>query len=315
MKALDFTPLRKPDGSFDPMDRIKATLQFGPSWFAILEGQDHVVALLGRNLDNSYTLLRNFTLPGTELMFPLILVGPTGVFVLSVLNERGLYRAKGEEWSIIQGERVITARVNPLKRTLQYVAVLQKYLAKQGFEQVKVEGVLLAASPGLQVESVRPAARVVMFDALDRFAISVAQTPPALAPAFVQQVVERIQRPASDKKTAAAPASPPGEEAPVYVPESRRTFYDEPQQASNSLTSPSDDRLAFGFVDDQPAVREESPRRPAAESAPKKLARRAAPRKKKGGLSNRQLAILGGVFLFWVCLLVVFIVWAVINAV
>lgn len=324
MKALDFTPLRKPDGSFEPMDRIKLTMKFGPSWFATLEGQDHVVALLERNLDSGYTLLRNFTLPGTELMFPLILVGPVGVFVLSVLNERGLFRAKGEEWGIVQGERIIAARINPLKRTLQFVAVLQKYLEKQGFTQVKVEGILLGASPGLQVESVRPAVRVVMFDALDRFAISVAQARPSLAPSLVQQVVERIQNPAA-KKAAVVPPPPSASsepprraETPVYIPEGMRVFDDAPGQDSESPAFSGDDRLAFGFAEDQPAMREApaQPSAPQAAPVPRKAARRESLRKKKkGGLSNRQMTILGGVFLFWVCLLVAFILWAVINAV
>lgn len=307
MKALDFTPLRKPDGSFEPLDRIKLTMKFGPSWFAALEGQDHVVALLERNLDNGYTLLCNHTLPGTELMFPLILVGPAGVFVLTVLNERGLFRAKGEEWAIIQGERIIAVRINPLKRTLQYAAALQKYLEKQGLTQVKVEGVLLAANPGLQVESVRPAVRVVMFDALDRFAISVAQARPVLVPSQAQQVVARLQNPAPPP----APEPPRREETPVYIPEGMRAFDDEPVYAPDSSPALDDDRLTFGFADDQPAMRQASQSMPAS----RKAARRSATgQKKKGSLSNRQMVILGGVFIFWVCLLVAFIVWAVINA-
>ncbi len=301
MKVLDFTPLRKPDGSFEPLDRIKATLQFGPSWFALLEGQDHVVALLERNLGSGYTLLRNFTLPGADLMFPLILVGPAGVFIINVANERGLFRAKGEEWSVIQGERAVPVRINPLRRTLQFAAVLQKYLEKQGFPQVKVEGALLAANPGLQVESVRPAARVVMFDALDRFAISVAQTPPSLPPALVQQIVTRIQNPLSPQKEA-PPAAPP---APPSSP---------PQSATQNQPALEDDRLSLGFAEDQPVVQAVSSEphpvapRPVRRTAPRKKA------KKRAGLSTRQLAILGGIFLFWVCLLVGFIVWAVINA-
>ncbi len=323
MNVLDFTLLRKPDGSFEPMDRIKLTMKFGPSWFATLEGQDHVVALLGRHLGSTFTLLRNFTLPGTELIFPLILAGPVGVFVLNVVNERGLFRAKGDEWGIIQGERIIAARINPLKRTLQYVAVLQKFLQKQGLDQSKVEGILLGANPGFQVESVRPAARVVMFDALDRFAISVAQARPTLASALVRQVVEQIQNPAA-KKPAGVPPPPPAApqparnaETPVYIPEGMRPLHDQQTQSSEFRPALEDDRLAFGFADDQPAAREERPQfAPEAAPAPGKAARRELPRKKKkSGLSNRQMAILGGVFLFWVCLLVGFIVWAVINAI
>lgn len=319
MNVLDFTPLRSPDGKIAPLDRIKATLKFGPSWIAVLEGQDHVAALLGRQLDNRFTLLRNHTLPGTELMFPMILAGPVGVFVLNVVNERGMYRAKGEEWGIIQGERVIPARINPLKRTLQYVAVLQKYLEKQDISQVKVEGILLGAAPGLHIDSVRPAARVVMFDALDRFAISVAQARATLSQDLAQQVITRIQNPAQ-KKTAppAAPEPPRHAETPVYIPEGLRATQEETAQPQGWAAAPNDDRLAFGFADDQPAMREEPPQPPAPKPGPGpgKAPHPPAPRKKKkGGLSTPQMAILGGVFLFWVCLLVGFIIWAVINAV
>jgi len=321
MKVLDFTPFRTEDGQIAPLDRFKSMFKFGMSWFVELEAQDHVVAVLNRQLGRDFTLLRNFTLPGTEVMYTMILVGPLGVYVLNVTNERGVFRAKGNEWGTMEGERFVPARENILKATVRLVALVKKYLEKQELGDIPVEGAILAANPGLHVDSVRPAVRIFMFDALDRFAVSAAQARPVLAHDVLTKTLARLQKPMQKKPVVSPPQQPEQsaqhqDETPAYVPQGLET------DGGNSNASGWDsDRMGFGFQDEaqaqpeQPQVqRAVAPRaeHPAQRAAPKPKVKKA---KSSFNISTRQMTILGGIFLFWVCLLVVFIVMVVANAI
>lgn len=225
MKLIDHTPFFK-DGQISATDRLKAMWKYGASWLKEVEAQQVAIEALEKGLGRGYTLLRNATLPGLDVEIPLILIGPTGIYVLYVTALRGTYRARGEEWGSIEGESFRPARVNLLRRVARLGRALQVYLQKQGFTDLPpVEAVLLCADPGLLVESARPIVRVVQRDALERFAISISQGRVVLGADRIQQIVNRIlnplpppaQRPpVRASPPAAVPAS--SREAEPYVP-------------------------------------------------------------------------------------------------
>lgn len=225
MKLIDRTPFFK-DGQISMTDRLKAIWKYGASWLKEVEAQPIVIAILEKGLARGYTLLRNVTLPGLEIEIPLILVGPTGIYVLYVTPLRGTYRARGEEWGLLEGENFRPARINLLRRTARLGRAVQVYLQKQGFGDLPpVEAVLLGADPGLIVESVRPIVRVVQRDALERFAASISQARVVLGVDRIQQIVNRILNPlppaARQPQAGSAPAAPAptqAQEVEPYVP-------------------------------------------------------------------------------------------------
>jgi hypothetical protein len=346
MRLLDKTPFRGEDGQISLMDKARATMKYGPAWLGDLEGQDKVVAILKKTLDTRFALLRNFLLPGTEVMVPLILVGPPGVFLLFVTNARGVYRAKGNEWGTIDGDHFAPAPVNLVSRTAKLAAGLQKFLERQGLT-VQVEGALLASSAGVQVESIRPAVKVVMSDAIGRFAQGLVQASTTLSPETVVTIVNRIENPAPPRSTgqldlqAAAPTPAPDEDAPkhktasgvpIYTPPGFEYQYDSeegapPEEEQFSFGGSNlDSRLGFGAEQSTPAPASsaifESPApeseverpapRPASRAAPRPAARK--PKiKTYGPFTLQQWLMIGGILVVWLCAMGGFVYFFVLN--
>jgi len=176
MKIADKTPFRNEGGVIDIMGRAQGTLKYGLTWYARVQAQDVAIAVMDKVLGANYVLLRNVTLPDTDIDLPLVLIGPPGIYLINVTHERGVYRARDEEWGTISGERFVAAGINQLQRTVKLGRVLQIYLDRAGYKgSLIVEPILMASDPGMHIESVRPAARIVMSDALERFAISMNQ--------------------------------------------------------------------------------------------------------------------------------------------
>ena len=204
MKILDKTPYRAENGQIDIIGQVRGSLSHGLSWNARLQAQDAVIAILEKVLGEKYVLVRNVTLPDTEIELPLVLVGPQGVFLINVAHERGVYRAKDDEWGTVRGEKFVPAAINQVKRTLKLGQVLQVYLDRAGFKgMLVVEPILMSADPGTHIESTRPAVRIIMSDALERFAISINQTRAILNADAIFKIVKTIMT-GPEKKAASA---------------------------------------------------------------------------------------------------------------
>ncbi len=315
MKIIDQTPFfNNETGEISTIDRIKAIMKFGQGWIAEVEAQKAVITVLDSVLDKNYTLLRNVTPPGMEASIPFILIGPPGVYVIYVAHLNGTYRAKGDQWGTITGNTFKPIKPNLLTRTDRMARAVQIYLQRHGYADLtSVDSVLLCADPGIHVDSLRPIVRVVMRDALDRFAVSVTQAHPLLSPEMVHNIANRILNPPkspspqqSEQAEAAIPLpteQPAGQED-YYIPP-----FSLPESPGADETSPAwtADRLGFGmagtegssapapsaqpFIDETtqetiPAPTAPAPTAPAAAAAP------AAPRKKRRGVSRGQLVFL-----------------------
>ncbi|MGB8212061.1 MAG: hypothetical protein WCE68_00750 [Anaerolineales bacterium] len=196
MKTIDQTPFYKENGELGMVDRAKAVIRFGAGWFKEVEAQRSVIAVFDRNLDKKYTLLHNVTPPGLNIMFPLILVGPTGLYVMTVTPLTGTVRAKADQWGTIVGDSLRTATPNMLTLTERMARAIQVFLKKQGIQEfLEAEAVLLCSDPSLHVDTMRPIVRVVMRDALDRFAASISQARVVLPPESVLKIVNCIITP------------------------------------------------------------------------------------------------------------------------
>lgn len=242
MKIIDQTPLLDEKGQLSLVNRVQGMLKYGFSWPANLEAQRTVIAQMNRVIEKGFTLFRNQQLGVSEIIVPLILVGPSGVYVMDATPLKGLYRARGNEWGTVVNERFQPAAINLLDRTAKLAKIVQVFFERQGTKlAAPVEPVLLAANPGMQIESLRPAVRVVMRDAIDRFAAGLLTARPLYNPAQVSELVERIQNPRSARR---AVEKPPEPQEDAFAQRDETPFPDmEPSRMNAILNSPQSDAL------------------------------------------------------------------------
>jgi hypothetical protein len=248
MKIVDHTPYFDTEtGKISFVDRARAMMKFGSTWIREVEAQNEIIPVLSKVLDKNYTLLRNVTPPGLEASFPFILIGPTGVFVIYVTPIAGMYRAKGDQWGTISGNTLKNEKPNLLTRTERMARAIQVFLQRQGYLSLtSVEAILLCSDLSVHVDSIRPIIRVVLRDALERFAISVTQARVSLSPEAVQDLIGRILNP---------PKPPETTETPEPQPTGK-----EEAAAKEEISSPlmkTDEIPTFAFLEPQPLARDE----------------------------------------------------------
>lgn len=306
MKLIDQTPYQNYKGEIAFLDRLKGTLKYGPSWYPELQAQKAIVQLLDRVLARGFILLRNCTLPGSEIIIPLILIGPPGIIVAYVTHLRGTYLAKGDSWRVLRGNTFQPAAVNLLTRVEGYARALKVFLERQGAKRaIPVEPVLLAADPGLYIDSQRSTVRVVMSDAIERWASGLLQAPPLLAPEHVEQLADRISNPRPARRQdvsaeEASPAAPPASSRETRGTEAKLSRAQAIFQSADKAEAFDLADLGFAFAEDEEAenvrsITETSPAVP--------LPARSSAGKRYFGMSGRQLALLGGLALIEICLL------------
>lgn len=217
MKVYDKTPFQDQQGNINIFSRIQGTLKYGLNWYNELEAQKSVVAQLDRLLDKGFVLIRNFTLPGSDIVIPLILIGPGSFSVILVTPVRGHFEAKGTEWNIVNNGVSAPAGRNLIDLLSKLTRALQRYLQINNINiPIQAEPVLIASDPGSNVESVRPAVRVVRSDAIKQFANTLNQSSPVLRAEQVLASADLIIDP-NLKST----EKPPEPEIPVERPVSR----------------------------------------------------------------------------------------------
>ncbi|MEW6403945.1 MAG: NERD domain-containing protein [Chloroflexota bacterium] len=300
MKIIDKTPFQNAQGGVDLSGRIQGTLKYGFDWFGELQVQKTVIAQLERSLEKGFVLIRNFTLPDVDVVIPIILVGPGGIYVIHVTNAKGQFEARGDQWDNVVNGRPMPARNNLLARVGKYGRALQVYLNRQKIQiPAPIEAVLIAANPGAHVDSLRPIARVVMSDAVKQFAASVAQARPIWRPTDnVHDVADRIVSPRPVEE------AQPAAQTPEAAQRSRASaIFD---AAENAQFNPAD--LEFAFEEGQPlapqgtpSLRETSPAQP--------LPRPSAQKRRILGMTMPQLVFLGAMFIVEFCVLIGFIVY------
>jgi hypothetical protein len=93
------------------------------------------------------------------------------------------------------------------------------FIERQGVKlPIEIEPVLIAANPGLHIETVRPAIKVIMIDGVKSFVSGMAASGPVLKPEAVHEFTERIVSPRSPKKAAPALEQPASHAVPTQPP-------------------------------------------------------------------------------------------------
>ncbi len=335
MKIVDQTPFFTENGELSLIDRLRATLEFGPGWVKEIEAQKSVISILKKSLDKNFTMLCNVIPPGLDARIPLILVGPTGLYVMVVTPKAGMFRAKGDQWGIISGNSIKAENPNLLTRTERMARAIQIYLQRQGYiDLFNVEAVLLCSDTATNVDSMRPIIRVIMRDMLERFAASIPQSRVVLSPESVFDIVNRLLNPPPpppSKSAVAAPPAPavvappaPAVAAPPAHPEAAGVA---PVQSASpfvsTFTLPSSSPFVSSETESIQPAPVSSAEAPAAsptsilastaksvpkapDAIPENSPSPAAPALPRFGLARNQIALLIGMAVIWILILAVF---------
>ena len=217
MKVYDKTPFQDAQGNIGVAGRLQGTLKYGPNWFPELEAQKAVISQLERLLDKGFVLIRNFNLPGSDIFIPIILIGPGSLSVIFVAAVKGHFEAKGDDWNIVTNGVSSPAKRNLIDLLGKLTRAFQKYLQIQNIKiPMQAEAVLIASDPGANIESVRPAVRVIRSDAIKQFANALNQAGPVLRAEQVLFSADLILEP-QPKST----ETPPEPQIPAERPVSR----------------------------------------------------------------------------------------------
>jgi hypothetical protein len=296
MKIVDQTPYYKENGELSILDRGRAILNFGPGWFKEIEAQKSVIAVLKKNLDKNYTLLCNIIPPGLEARIPLILVGPTGVYVMTVTPKIGMFRARGDQWGGVSGSSFRPENPNLLTLTEKMSRAIQVYLQRQGYADLSnVEAALLCSDPATTVDTMRPIIRVIMRDSLERFAASVMQARIVLNPESAFDIVNRLLNPPPP------PPSKPEEPAETAAPEA----------TPSPSAQPGDAYVPAFAMPGSASVGE--PASPGTGVLSQAIPTAAAHPRSRRGLTTKQITLLAGMAVIWLIIIVAIIILIAMN--
>ncbi|MGZ9235461.1 MAG: nuclease-related domain-containing protein, partial [Anaerolineales bacterium] len=263
--------------------------------------QKAFITFFDRQLEKGYTLIRNMTLGASVITVPMILLGPAGIYVIHVTYLRGRYEAKGNAWNEESGDGYKPASVNLIQQTSRMASAVKAFIERQGVKlPVSIEPVLIAANPGLHIESSKPAVRVMMIDGIKPFATGLVSAQRVLSAEAVHEFTERIVNPRLPRKGAAVMPRPAWQEEKTQPPQGQqasraRAIFDASEEAKPF--DPAD--FDFAMVDEAAAMETLSPSELdsiAVEPSPSP----APPRKRVLGMTPGQwivIAVLGIVFL------------------
>jgi len=308
MKIIDKTPLLNEKGELGMVQRVQGMLKFGFNWPTELEAQKAIITFFDRQLEKGYTLIRNMTLGASGIVVPIILLGPTGIHVIHVTYLRGRYEARGSAWNEESGDGYKPAEVNLIQQTSRMANAVKVFIERQGVKlPVPIEPVLIAANPGLHIEFVNPAIKVMMIDGIKSFVAGLSTGAHVLRAEAVHEYTERIINPRPAKKNVVS-GSMPGisatTEEKIQPPQNvsrARAIFTAAEEAKPF--NPAD--FDFAMVDEEtamealtPSLEESNPATP--------LPRPASPAKRVLGMTPLQLMIVAALVIALLCILAVF---------
>ncbi len=291
MKIIDKTPLQDEKGNIGILPRIQGTLKYGLNWYSELEAQKKVIPPLDRMLEKGFALIRNFTLPNSDIVIPMILIGPGSIAVMLATPVKGQFEAKGIDWNVVHSDgSAMPARRNLIDLTVKLSRAFQKYLERKNISlPVPVEPVLICSDPGAQVETLRPIARVVRSDAIKQFAGTLLQARPIMRSDSVYALAERIVNPEAAHDGTMEFADDPGK------PSSRAQAIFNAAETSSEF-DPNELGVFRDAAGVPPHLQEPNPARPRPKQAPAK--------KRILGMSGAQLMMLAGMIVIECCVLI-----------
>lgn len=189
MKVVDYANRRADEKKAVKVSRLKLPFSKEEE-----KPEDLVVEIFNKVLGRQFFMLRNTILEGIEIPVPLTLVGPTGIWVIVASPTKGVFIAEDRKWQMLNDEtkRYSDSDPNLITRAVIMSAAVEEQLIRHRVESPAITPILVLTDPGVHVDASHPAARIVLADAIDRFAVKVARSPVVLERDDVQAIVDAM---------------------------------------------------------------------------------------------------------------------------
>jgi hypothetical protein len=235
MKIIDLSILRDTAGKIPFAAWLRKTLGEGQQWQAELDAQDQVMVRLEKTLGNDFTLIREVRIPGLSTPIPMVLIGPSGIFVIYASAVKGSFRARGDAWLKLDNSgNMHVSNPNLPNRTRLYSEAVRKFLAQNSMPVTDIEPVLTFSQPEAFVENIKAPIRMVMCDGLESYGGSLRLLNPIFSPEEVADIVRLLSNP-EGKPTVAEEISADVQEIaaqPVIMPTAEQPFIDATEETN-----------------------------------------------------------------------------------
>ena len=165
--------------------------------------EDAIIARFMRGLDDRFFMVRNLQFEGPGVIFPPILIGPAGLFVLNISGAKGIFKAKDESWWEMSktSHRYGPGHPNLIKQSLANSQKLGGILEAKGKILPEISPILVFANPGVHVEMSTPAIRIVLMDGVENLIASLLSAEEVLNPNEITILSASLEVKANPQKT------------------------------------------------------------------------------------------------------------------
>jgi len=181
------------------IEQIKQLFQFRNAGQA---AEEALITRFMKGLDNRFVMLRNLQLEKETGVFPPILIGPAGLFVLNISHAKGFFRAKDDAWLEMNknSQKYGSARPNLIKQTWEYAQKLADILEARGKTHPEIMPILVFADPGANVETSNPAIRIVRMDGIESLLDAFLRSADVLKPTEINNLSDTLEIMANPEK-------------------------------------------------------------------------------------------------------------------
>ncbi len=202
------------------------------------QSEQAIIARFLRNLDDRFLLLHNLQPEGFGVPIPALLIGPSGMMLINISDEKGFFRVEGEAWEKMdRTNRFRPARINLIQQTQDYARRLGMILDVHGKAHPEIVPILLFAKAGVNIESTKPAIRIVLMDGVDSLLSSFLHGHPTLTTNEINYLSESVELLANPDK-----ALPKGETEDFF---GRDFLVAEKKPSAKTPVGPRSEKIPF----------------------------------------------------------------------
>ena len=165
-------------------------LDYGWGWYQEYKAQETFLEALRPLLDRRFIIVRNYTWPEIEYPFPIILLGPPGVYLLYVTPLSGEFRIQENRLLSLGKGKPQEVKPRLVQRTKLLGAVLQKFIAENLGLEVPIETRLVFTAPDVYVDAVNAEVRPLLLDGVKGFAEGLLKARERLPRPHMRRIVE-----------------------------------------------------------------------------------------------------------------------------
>ena len=171
--------------------RWAAILDYGWGWYKEYKAQTQFLEALRPLLDRRFIAIRNYVWPEViEYPFPIILLGPPGVYLLYVTPLSGEFRIHENRLLALGKGKGVPVKPNLVQRTRLLGAVLEKFIAEKLGLEIPVATRLVFTAPDVYVDTVDAEVKPLLPDGVKGFAESLLKARERLSRSEIRRLAE-----------------------------------------------------------------------------------------------------------------------------